>query len=210
MKRIFILGATGRTGVELIDLALGRGHDVTAFVRSPTKITRRDSRLTVVKGDPRSVDELSAALAGHEVVLSALGPTPREAITTHSRLLQECAASALAAIARTGVGRFLVVSSALLFPIGGVLPALFRALIRNHLRDLTAMEGMVESSAVDWTIARPPRLVHGGDDAYRAQTGALPPGTSLNAVLSWRGVAAFLLDAAESGRYRREVVGICR
>jgi putative NADH-flavin reductase len=210
MKRMFILGATGRTGVEIIDLALGRGHNVTAFVRSPAKITRRDRRLTVVKGDPRNIEELSAALPGHEVVLSALGPSPREAITTHSTLLQECAASALAALARTGVGRFVVVSSALLFPMGGVLPAFFRALIRNHLRDLTAMEGLVESSAVDWTIARPPRLVHGGDGAYRAQTGALPPGSTLNAVLSWRGVAAFMLDAAESGRHRREVVGICR
>ena len=210
MKRMFIVGATGRTGVEMVDRALARGHQVTAFVRSPGKITRRDARLRVVKGDPRSVDELSAALPGHDVLLSALGPPPGEAILTHSMLLHDCAASALAGMARAGVPRFLVVSAALLFPLGGVLPALVRVLIRNHLRDLRAMEGAVQSSAVDWTIARPPRLVHGDDEAYRAQIGGMPPGSTLNAVLSWRGVAAFMVDAAEGDRYRREVVGICR
>src|SRR5215467_6664558 len=33
--RLFILGATGRTGAELVDQALARGHAVTAFVRAP-------------------------------------------------------------------------------------------------------------------------------------------------------------------------------
>jgi len=63
-KKIFILGSTGRTGKEVIDIALARGHEVTAFGRSPAKITRRHQRLTVVKGDPRSAKELSTALLG--------------------------------------------------------------------------------------------------------------------------------------------------
>lgn len=36
--RFFILGATGRTGTQLVDLALHNGHSVTAFVRSPQKL----------------------------------------------------------------------------------------------------------------------------------------------------------------------------
>jgi len=67
-KKIFILGSTGRTGKEVIDIALARGHEVTAFGRSPAKITRRHQRLTVVKGDPRSAKELSTALLGHDLV----------------------------------------------------------------------------------------------------------------------------------------------
>src|SRR5438132_13281995 len=64
-KKMLVLGATGKTGKELIDIALARGHEVTAFVRSPAKIARRDNRLTVVKGDPRSVEELCKVLVGH-------------------------------------------------------------------------------------------------------------------------------------------------
>lgn len=208
-KKMLVLGATGKTGKELIDIALARGHEVTAFVRSPAKIARRDQRLAVVKGDPRSVEELSAVLAGHDVVLSALGPTPREAMT-RSTLLQDCASSAIAAMKRAGVRRFLIVSSALLFPGGGPLPAFFRFLIRPHVRDLAAMEGTVKATTVEWTIARPPRLIPATDERYRAQPGGLPPGATLNSVMSWRAVAAFMLDSAENGSHLREVVGVCR
>ena len=61
-KKMLVLGATGKTGRELIDISLERGHELTAFVRSPAKITRQDRRLTVVKGDPRCVEELCKIL----------------------------------------------------------------------------------------------------------------------------------------------------
>ena len=35
--RLFILGANGKVGTQLIDLALSRTHQVTAFVRSPDR-----------------------------------------------------------------------------------------------------------------------------------------------------------------------------
>ena len=53
--RLFVLGATGRTGMEIIDLARTRGHEVTAFVRSPQKL-RPASSLRIVPGDPRRSD----------------------------------------------------------------------------------------------------------------------------------------------------------
>ena len=33
--KLFVIGATGRTGQEIVQQALARGHQVTAFVRSP-------------------------------------------------------------------------------------------------------------------------------------------------------------------------------
>ena len=204
------MGATGRTGRELVDIALARGHQLTAFVRSPAKVTRRDPRLTVVKGDPRNAEELSRAMRGHDAVLSALGPLPREAMT-RSTLLEESASSAMTALLRSGVRRFLVVSSVMLFPGGGPVAALLRLILRPHVRDLKAMEERVRAAGIEWTIARPPRLVAAADESYRAQPGGLPPGVTLvSGVLSWRAVAAFLLDAVESGRHQREIVGICR
>lgn len=72
--RVFILGATGGTGRALVDQAQKRGHIVTAFVRSPEKLAPLRDRIGVLRGDPRNVDELHAALPGHDAVLSALGP----------------------------------------------------------------------------------------------------------------------------------------
>jgi hypothetical protein len=60
--RIFVIGATGHTGTQIVDLALSRGHEVTAFVRSPHKIGRQDPRLKVLAGDPHNVEQLTSAL----------------------------------------------------------------------------------------------------------------------------------------------------
>jgi putative NADH-flavin reductase len=204
--RLFVLGATGRTGVELLDLALAR-HQVTAFVRSPEKITRRDPGLTIVKGDVHRPEEVATALAGHDAVISALGPAPRQAIFG-TTLMQDSATSTLRAMQTAGVRRFLVVSSALLFPGGGPGVGFFRALINHHIRDSKRMEDLVTESELEWTIARPPRLVMTREESYRAEEGRLPGRLTVAASISWRAVAAFLLDAVERHLYARRVVGL--
>src|SRR5260370_42311417 len=87
--RPFGLGAAGRTGVELLDLALAHGHAVTAFVRSPRKITRRHERLAVVEGSVDEARPMAAAMTGHDAVGSVLGPTPGQAIVGGATLMVE-------------------------------------------------------------------------------------------------------------------------
>lgn len=71
--KLIIFGATGQTGQELVKQAIDHGHEVTAFVRSPEKLTLRDERLHVVKGDVLDQEAVTAAIAGQEAVLTALG-----------------------------------------------------------------------------------------------------------------------------------------
>jgi putative NADH-flavin reductase len=206
--RLFALGATGRTGVELLDLALSRGHAVTAFVRSPTKIGRRDDRLAVVEGSIADVRHMADAMAGHDAVVSVLGPTPLQAIASGTTLMRESTSTALSAMERARVNRFLVVSSALLFPGGGLAVGFFRWLISHHVRDLRAMEQAIEKSAVDWTVARPPRLVMTRDEAFVAAESSFPGRLTTGTSMSWRAVAAFLVGALERGLHARRVVGL--
>jgi putative NADH-flavin reductase len=206
--RLFVLGATGRTGRELIDLGLARQHRITAFVRSPDKIARRDPALTIVKGDPRDAAGMAEALPGHDAVLSALGPTPGQALTG-TTLLRDTASSTLEAMEQTGVARYLVVSSAMLFPRGGPGVAFFRLVARHHVRDVQAMEDRVRQSALEWTFARPPRLVDSPDARYHACEDDMPGGSmSLGTSLSWRAVAAFMLDSVQGRSHVRRVVGL--
>jgi putative NADH-flavin reductase len=207
-QKILVLGATGNTGAQVLDLALARGHQVTAFVRSPGKVTRRDSALAVVPGDPLRADRLAEALAGHDAVVSCLGPPPRDAFRP-STLMAEGAASAVAAMSMAGVRRLAIVSAAMLFH-AGISFAFFRWLLRQHARDLLAMEAVVTATALDWTIARPPRLVRtriGGEERYRSAAGAMPPG---GRSLGFRAVAAFLLDCVEQRAHLGEIVGLTR
>lgn len=202
--KLFVIGATGHTGGQIIDVALARSHEVTAFVRSPEKVRRRDSRLRIVQGDPHSVEQLTKELPGHDAVLSALGVRPPQAFRPHS-LVDECAASTVAAMTKTGVNRLVLVSAAVLFPQKGLVFAFFRRLLKYIARDLKAAEEIVRGTPLEWTIARPPRLTNGSDASYRAERDALPvKGFSM----SFRGVAAFMLDAVEQHTYLRQVVGL--
>jgi putative NADH-flavin reductase len=202
--RVFILGANGKTGSQLVDVALARAHDVTAFVRSPAKVTRRHPRLQVQPGDPHRADDLARALPGHDVVFSALGVRPPQAFRPHA-LVQECAASTVAAMTRAGVSRLLLVSAAVLFPEKGLRFAFFRWLLTHVMRDLGTAEEIVRATPLDWTIARPPRLIQRPDEAYRSRRDALPAdGFSM----SFRAVAAFMLDAAEKHTHVHEIVGL--
>jgi putative NADH-flavin reductase len=202
--RLFIIGANGKTGSQLIDLGLARGHEVTAFVRSPDKITRRHPRLRVVRGDPHHVDELAGALPGHDVVFSALGIRPRE-VFRRVALVEECAASTVAAMTRAGVSRFFLVSAATLFPERGLRFAFFRWVLAHQIRDLVAAEQIVRATDLEWTIARPPRLTQSPGEGYHSATDAFPDGAF---AMSFRAVAAFMVDAAERRAHVREVVGL--
>jgi putative NADH-flavin reductase len=201
--RLFILGATGRTGRTLAAQAGERGHQITAFVRSSQKLGELRQRVTVRQGDPRSVAELREALAGHDAVVSALGP-PALGRTT---ILRDAARNTVAAMQAEGVRRLLVVSMGALFQDAGILAALLRStVLRNVAEDAAEMERVVMASELDWTIVRPPRLTNGqltGD--YQVKDGYMPHG---RLSLSRPDVAHFLLGEVERGEHVRRIVGI--
>src|SRR5438105_5311787 len=58
LMRLFIIGATGGIGAELLDQALARGHRVTALARSSNKIGRVHERLKILGGNPLDADQL--------------------------------------------------------------------------------------------------------------------------------------------------------
>jgi len=204
--RLFLLGATGRTGRLVLQQALARGHAVTAIVRTASALDTFNAHasrdLRIVVGNPLASEALAPQLHGHDVLVSCLGQRSRRDAT----VLHQGAAAALDAMARSGIRRYLVISQGLLFPSGNPLIALLRFILARHVADSEAMERLVRSSAVDWTIVRPPRLVEGAAPrGYRAESGALP-GRGLT--MQYADLAAFLVDEAERQDHRRQVVGV--
>ena len=106
---------------------------------------------------------------------------------------------------KTGLKRLVLVSAAVLFPEKGLRFAFFRWLLTQVMRDLGTAEEIVRATSLDWTIARPPRLINRFDESYRTRRDALPAnGFSM----SFRAVAAFMLDTVEHRTYVREIVGL--
>ena len=170
--RLTIVAATGGIGGHLLRQALDAGHDVTAVVRSPEKITLP---VRVVKADLADPDPavLRDAVKGADAILSGLGARTSAEAGVARRGTQALVDAARA----TGVRRIVIVSAA---PIGTVpsperpdppkhdpgdgffmrqLGARFaRTMFRTHYADLARMEDVVRASGLDWTISRPPKL----------------------------------------------------
>jgi putative NADH-flavin reductase len=204
--RLFVLGATGGIGRELVNESLKRRHRVTAFVRSPQKLGAPQDGLTVIGGDVRDVDAMTAALAGHDAVLSAIGPRG----LGPSSITSDSTRAAVTAMRAAGVHRLVIVGVAMLFKESGLLGSLLRnTLLRNIAIDSVEMEKVVMASALNWTIVRPPRLTNGaGTERYEVADDHLPSGAGANATVSRADVAHFMLDEVEQPRHMRRVVGI--
>ena len=203
--RLLIIGATGGTGLQVTGQAVEGGHSVTVFVRSPQKLGALRQHVLIREGDPRSVAALRAPLHGHDAVISALG-APGVGPTT---ILRAAAESTVAAMQAAGVRRLLVVSAAVLFDDLGIAGRLLRrTLLRNVGDDSIEMERIVVASALDWTIARPPRLTNGPRTGhYDVENGHLP-GRSAFASISRADVADFLLGEVQYNAHIHEIVGI--
>jgi len=170
--RLTIVAATGGIGRQLVRQALAAGHDVTALVRSPEKITDpvRAVFSDLAHPDPVAIAE---AIKGTDAILSGLGARSSQEAGVAWRGTEALTEAAWAA----GVRRIVVVSAA---PIGTVpspdrpgpprhdpgdgffmryLGANFaKTMFRTHYGDLARMEDIVRASGLDWTISRPPRL----------------------------------------------------
>jgi putative NADH-flavin reductase len=200
--KLFVIGATGRTGREIVQQALARGHHVTAFVRSPESITLKNERVSVLKGNAMDENQLFDAMQNHDAVLSTLGP--RE-VFKPSSMLHDSALATTRAMNRSGVKRLVVLSAAAHFP--GIPNRIASFIMRNHMRDSLAMEEIVQASDLNWTIARPPRLTQEEYTTYRSREGAAP---KMGFTLARQAVAAFMLDAIELETHFHKIGGLAK
>jgi putative NADH-flavin reductase len=176
--KLTVFGATGGIGGEIVRQALDAGHEVTAVVRDPARLSVTGDRLAVFRGDLADPEAVRPAVAGRDVVLSGLGARSRKEAGVATRLTR----TVLGAMEAEGVRRLLVVSAG---PVGpppegdGPLDRTARgivsALLKDVYADLSAMEAALAGSATDWTVVRPPRLQNKPvTGAYRTVVGGFP------------------------------------
>jgi putative NADH-flavin reductase len=162
-RKLVIFGATGGTGQQLVAQALQQGHDVTAFVRSPRKLTNSDDRLRVATGDVTTdVNAIASALAGQDAAISALG---RGRSLTSDHLISRSMRTIVPAMERQGVRRLIVVSA---FGVGEtrrdgspLQRMMFRLLLRDLYADKAASEEYLRGASLDWTLVKPTMLTDG-------------------------------------------------
>jgi putative NADH-flavin reductase len=210
--KLLVFGATGGTGQQLVLQGLEQGHAVTAFVRRPEALASLlGSRegLTVVQGDVLDAAAVAGAVAGQEVVLSALGQTPA---AKDLSVLPQGTTHILAAMRQAGLRRFLCVSSYGVgdskYQLGTVARFLIVSVIlKRAIAEKEVQERVIMESDLDWIIARPGGLTDGPHTGvYRCFTGTEPK--IGRPVISRADVADFLLKHLSGSEYLRQAVGL--
>jgi uncharacterized protein YbjT (DUF2867 family) len=195
---VVIFGSTGPTGQHLIRQALSSGHHVTAFARTPNKVTVTHERLRVHKGDVGDPASVDAAIKGQDAVVSALG----SGVWSKERVRERGTQGILRAMDNHGVSRLVVLSS---FGVGDThaeLPFFLRYFLvplylARAFRDCAAMEKHLSASDHQWVVARPPFLTN---DPGVGSVQTLTPQTmsSLAMKVSREDVAQFMLEQLSS------------
>lgn len=167
--KLTIFGATGGTGSEVVRQGLDAGHDVVAVVRDPARLPVKHHNLTVLTADVTRPADIAGAVAGRDAVISALGHSRRRKerkAAQDTTLLADTARSITEAMRVRGSRRLVVVSASGPYPDEGdgpllrylAKPVLGRTVFKVVWNDLVAMEAVVRSSGLDWTVLRPPAL----------------------------------------------------
>jgi putative NADH-flavin reductase len=162
LVKITIFGATGGTGRQLVDRACAAGYEVTAVVRNPAGLVSRPN-LAVITADLADPEEIVAAVAGRDAVLTAIGASDRGPTTVQT----DTTTKIVAAMRKTGVQRLICVSSSGMYTAGDgpvtrmIVKPIVRRLLRYSFADMRGMEEIVRRSGLAWTIMRPPWLTNG-------------------------------------------------
>jgi putative NADH-flavin reductase len=196
-----IFGGTGRIGGLVLERALAE-HDVRALVRDPLRLSVTSDRLAVVPGDVLDPDAVDKTIAGTSVVLALFGHvkgSPPNLQTEGTRNIVE-------AMHRHGISRLITLSGGGLRAAGldqpkladKLIVLLMKRLSPEVLADAEGHLAVLESSDLDWTVVRAPRVQDSpAVGSYRVGHVGGDSSTSI----SRADLADFILSQVEDRRY---------
>ncbi|MDX2682736.1 NAD(P)-dependent oxidoreductase [Streptomyces sp. NY05-11A] len=194
---LLILGATGPTGRHVVDLALQAGDRVTVLARRPEALVDLADQVTVVAGDATSHHDVAKAMAGQDVVVSALG---RSTSVRADGLFTRASAAVIGAAQEVGVSRLVWLSS---FGVGDTYKSasatqkvMYSTFLRNIYADKEISEKAIRSSGLGWTLVYPTMLTKGPAKGTYLVGDRLP--MKGNPSISRADVADFMYKAAHS------------
>jgi len=202
--KIAIIGAGGKAGNAILKEALDRGHDVTAIVRNPFKIT--DERAAVVQKD--IFDLTSGDLSGHDVVVNAYAAPAGE-----EHLHVDAGNVLIAALKGAAQTRLIVVGGAgslyvdeekttrVLDTPG--FPAEYFPTASNQGKNLDILK---QTDHLQWTFVSPSAMFALGrrTGSYQAGKDHLLVNSSGESYVSYEDYAVAIVDEIENPQHRNE------
>jgi putative NADH-flavin reductase len=199
--KLTIFGASSPSGRLVVEKALAAGHEVTAFVRDPSKLGVMNERLRVVAGDALNADHVEKAVIGSDAVLSTLGPKGKPAV-----MAARSTKNIVDAMEKHGVKRLVVVS------VAGIsvpqdkrgfnpVSVLLKLLLKDVFIDRENQLKILEESSLDWVAVRVPRLT---DEPATGPVNAYFGNASPAMKVSRGDLADFMLKQLSSDQWCRQ------
>ncbi|TVT28063.1 SDR family oxidoreductase [Salinicoccus cyprini] len=202
---ILILGATGRVGSHILKSTLNDNYHVKVLVRDVDKLRIKDRNLTVIEGNVLVEADIVNAIAGMDMVISALG-------TDGTTTLSESMPSIVKVMEDEGIKRIITIGTA------GILnsrtePGKLRYQSNESKRRTTRaakehhkVYELLENSSLDWTIICPTYLPDGEHTSrYRIERDFLPENGKM---ISVPDTAEFAYRQIEDDGYIKARAGI--
>ncbi len=207
--KILILGATGRTGRLIVEEALKQGYDLNILVRDKNTIPFDSKSIKVYQGTPARQTDLTAAMQGCEVLISALAvakasDAPWSKLISPENFVSESIKNVIAEANQQNLKRLITVSAWGVLETKKDLPFWFKWMIDyTNLRlvyaDHESQEKLLTASNLRWTAVRPVAL----NDSKKIKTlnvsfNNLP---KPNLSISRQSVAKFIVDLLNTNQY---------
>ncbi len=213
---VLLLGATGRTGKQVLRALMLANHHVIAVVRDEHKVGFVSERLTVLEGDTRDGKCLREAMNGCEAVISVLNISrtsdfPWAKLRTPKMLLSDTMANLLQIADPAAIRKVIICSAWGVHETNADLPGWFRWLIDNSnigvaYRDHERQEVLICKSELNYTIVRPVGLTH--SSRHKAIAVSIDNTPKPKLFISRKSVAEFIVRLLDTDDYVRKAITI--
>jgi len=202
--KIIVFGATCGVGRHVVKQALEKGFEVTAFVRNPSKLEVEHDKLHIIQGDAFNKEEVSAAIDGHDAVISCLGSSQG---MKKSNELEEMTKNIVDGMKEHQVKRIIYTASAGIDgEIPGISGKMVMKMLKNALTDHRHAVDYIQANGLHYTIVRPMGLTN---DPFTGNYREAKEGVPNNARSIPRAdVAHFIVKALTDPQYENTSIAV--
>jgi putative NADH-flavin reductase len=206
--KVFLLGATGDSGYQVLKQLLSEGHQVKAMLRTPSKLnlnvftSEQKEMVELVKGGVLEISNLLDHMAGCDAVISALGTGNSNKYT---EIYSVGGRNILGAMRAHGIKKLITITAGLIdmsdpstdnFFLNRIIRPNFNKVYYDQTRWETVLD---DTKDIKWVCVRPPRLLNKKQTGkYRVQDQHSPKGGTK---ISRADVAHFIVNQLESDEY---------
>ena len=208
-KKIAVFGATGETGMQIVEQALQAGYEVVAYTRNPSKLKIKDEHLKVIQGELSDPKLIETAIKGTRAVLRALGPRGG----SKDKPLTLGTQNIISAMKKQGVRRLIITSTLsakepkdkLNFRTRSMVN-LVKTTMHDAYEEIVSVAETVRSSDLDWTIVRL-TLLNNKPKSGKVKVGYVSAG-GIGTQTSRADIAEFMLKQIDDTKYLHEAPAI--